>query len=76
MAWDSSKPMDSVNRPHFYVSDECENFILALSEYTGEDGSKEAWKDPIDCVRYAAIADLDHVDRNKMKVVNVSQGGY
>ena len=76
MAWDSSKPMDSVNRPHFYVSDECENFILALSEYTGEDGSKEAWKDPIDCARYAAIADLDHVDIKKMKVVNASQGGY
>jgi len=45
MAWDTTKPMDSVNRPHFYVSSDCENIIQALSEYTGDGGLKEAWKD-------------------------------
>ena len=48
MAWDTTKPMDSVNRPHFYIADDCENIIAALSEYTGEQGLKEAWKDCYD----------------------------
>lgn len=76
MAWDTTKPMDSVNRPHFYVSDECENIIQALGEYTAEEGLKEAWKDCVDVLRYAAIADLDHVDTKHMKVVNPCRGGY
>jgi hypothetical protein len=45
MAWDTTKEMDSVNRPHFYVTEDCENIIQGLSEYTGEQGLKEAWKD-------------------------------
>jgi len=76
MSWDTTKPMDSVNRPHFYVSDECENIIRALAEYTGEEGLKEAWKDFIDVLRYAAIADVDHVDSKHVFVTCGSRGGY
>lgn len=76
MSWDTTKPQDSVNRPHFYVSSECENIIAALSEYTGEGGLKEAWKDPIDTLRYAAISNLDHVDSNKSFVTTHGAGGY
>jgi hypothetical protein len=76
MAWDTTKPLDSVNRPHFYVSSECENIINALSEYTGEGGLKEAWKDPIDTLRYAAIANLDHVDSSQSFVTTHGSGGY
>ena len=76
MSYDTSKPLDSVNRPHFYISQDCENIIRALAEYTGEQGLKEAWKDPIDVLRYAAIADLDHVDSKKSQVTIQGNGGY
>jgi len=76
MSYDTSKPLDSVNRPHFYISQDCENIIRALAEYTGDQGLKEAWKDPIDVLRYAAIADLDHVDSKKSQVTIQGNGGY
>jgi hypothetical protein len=76
MAFDTTKPLDSVNRPHFYVSSECENIINALSEYTGDGGLKEAWKDPIDTLRYAAISNLDHVDSSQSFVTTHGSGGY
>jgi len=76
MAWDTSKPLDSVNRPKFYVSSDCENIIQALSEYTGDGGLKEAHKDPIDVLRYAAIANLDHVDNSQSFVTTHGSGGY
>jgi hypothetical protein len=76
MSWDTSKPMDSINRPRFYVSEECRNIISALSEYTGEQGLKEAWKDPLDCLRYAAIYDIDHVEAHHLQVTRQGTGGY
>ena len=76
MSWDTSKPMDSINRPRFYVSEECRNIISALSEYTGEQGLKEAWKDPLDCLRYAAIYDIDHVEAHHLQVTRQGAGGY
>ena len=76
MSWDTSKPMDSLNRPKFYVSDECQNIISALSEYTGEQGLKEAWKDPLDCLRYAAIYDIDHVEAEALQITRQGSGGY
>jgi len=76
MSYDTTKPLDSVNRPHFYISSECENIIHALAEYTGEQGLKEAWKDPIDVLRYAAIADIDYVDPSLIYATCKSTGGY
>jgi len=76
MSWDTSKEMDSVNRPHFYVTDDCENIIQGLSEYTGEQGLKEAWKDVIDVLRYAAIADIDHMDNKSLVATRQGGGGY
>jgi len=76
MSWDTTKPMDSINRPHFYVSSECENIINALSEYTGEGGLKEAYKDCVDVLRYAAISNIDHVDSSKTFATIQGGGGY
>jgi len=76
MSWDTAKPMDSINRPRFYVSKNCENIIAALSEYTGEQGLKEAWKDPIDVLRYAAVAEIDHADETKTFTTIQGGGGY
>lgn len=76
MSWDVSKEMDSMNRPHFYVTEDCENIIQGLSEYTGEQGLKEAWKDVIDVLRYAAIADIDHMDNKSLVATRQGGGGY
>ena len=74
MSWDVSRPFDAMNRPHFFISKDCENTIHALSEYTGEGGLKEAWKDPIDVLRYAATADIDFVDPNGFIVPRQGNG--
>jgi hypothetical protein len=76
MSYDTSKEIDGINRPHFYVSEDCQNIITALAEYTGNDGLKEAWKDPIDVLRYAAIADIDHVDKKNIMATRIGSGGY
>jgi hypothetical protein len=76
MSFNATMPSDSVNRPHFYVSSECENIIQALSEYTGDGGLKEAWKDPVDVLRYAAIAGIDHVDETRNLATRQGAGGY
>lgn len=75
MAYDRKKPIDGINRPHFYVSDRCENIITALQEYTGEAGPDEAWKDPIDVIRYAAIDGIRYIDTKK-QLTTKRRGGY
>ena len=37
-----------------------------------DDEQKEAWKDPIDCLRYAAITGLHHMDES---VLRATSGG-
>ncbi len=76
MAWDTTKALDSVNRPHLYVSSDCENIIKAISEYTGDGGLRESWKDPVDVLRYAAIADIDHVETASTLTTSRASGGY
>ncbi len=75
MAYNPEKEIDGVNRPNFYISDRCENTISSLAEYTGDDGKDEAWKDPIDTMRYAACAEIDHVATGS-PVRRRSRGGY
>lgn len=76
MAYDTAREVDGTNRPHFYVSSECENILQAIAEYTGEDGKDEAWKDPIDVLRYAAAYGIDHVERAQLAVSCRGRGGY
>jgi hypothetical protein len=51
-----------VNEPMLYISEECENIIWALQNYTGNDGPKSACKDPIDGLRYMATSNLQYYD--------------
>jgi hypothetical protein len=76
MAYNKKSPMDSINRPHFYISDRCTNIISALQEYTADGGLDEAWKDPVDVLRYAAIADIRHINPNDMKVKRSATQAY
>ena len=62
LAWDDRSPMDLENKPKLFISDRCEQTIYAFIEYTGLLGKDEPTKDPIDCVRYAATAEITHID--------------
>ena len=76
MAYNRKFPIDSVNRPHFYISDRCQNIISALQEYTAEGGQDEAWKDPIDVIRYLAVSPACHVSEDAMRTTKNNRGGY
>jgi hypothetical protein len=62
LAYDKRKEISLENEPHLYISTDCRACIFALKEWTGADGKTGASKDPIDCLRYAAMADLQNVE--------------
>lgn len=66
LAWDESKPRDSMNSPRMFISDRCQNFIYAMSEYTGRGGRNESTKDPIDCARYLAVSNVAFIEHKPM----------
>ncbi len=68
LAYDESKPIDSLNAPKLYISDRCQNLIYAMQEYTAQGGRTENTKDPIDALRYLCCAGADFID----EVGNVS----
>jgi len=61
LSYDTKKPIDSVNSPHLYVSDRCQNFIYAMQEYTGKFGATEATKDPIDTLRFLRKGNCEYI---------------
>jgi len=69
LAWDDRQDMDLGNKPRLFFSDRVEQTIYAMTEYTGELGKDEPTKDPIDCVRYAAIADIMYIDNTEVKLI-------
>lgn len=75
MAYDTSRPIDAVNRPHMYVSERCQNIIQAIQEYNPEENMTEPWKDPIDVLRYAAIDGIRYVPSTG-KAISRRNGGY
>ena len=60
MKWNDSQPVDATNRPSFYVSDQCEQTIDSLLNYTATEGPTEAWKDPIDTLPKWSTAANEH----------------
>jgi hypothetical protein len=62
LAYDEKKPIDSMNAPKLYISDRCQNFIFAMSEFTGKGGKNEATKDFIDLARYLAVSDIQYIE--------------
>lgn len=76
MRYNDTQPVDATNRPLFYVSDECEQTIDSLQNYTAMEGPNEAWKDPIDTLRYAAAAEIMHEENFSMDTTKQGVGGY
>ena len=74
--FDRTAPITAlVNEPKLYVSRRCANVIWAMQNYTQHDGEKAACKDPIDCLRYMATADLQHTPADQLKGFG-SRGSY
>lgn len=66
-AYDMSSDLSPLNKPKLYVSEKCENLIYCLKEWTGQDGEKGATKDPIDCLRYLMVMDLQYQGDTTMR---------
>lgn len=75
LAYDTKKPIDANNRPKFYISDQCENIILALQEYDGS-SREHPLKDPIDVLRYAAVRQIFYIDGRAMSTKSGRKSGY
>lgn len=68
MAWNRHEPLVyPTNAPRFYITKNCGNTIWSLFNWTGAEGDRGASADPIHCLRYMAVSDLRHFDREKMQ---------
>jgi hypothetical protein len=76
MSYNDEKEIDSANRPMFYISDKCGNTIDSLLNYTASEGQNEAWKDPIDVLRYLATGEIVWEGNLITKVRSNRKGGY
>ena len=54
--------------PKLLISSECRNLIFALKVWNGKDGKLGATKDPIDCLRYAVLANLVDYDATELTI--------
>ena len=73
LSWDDVEPVSETNRPGFYVTEDCENVIYAMMEYSGT-SREEACKDWVDCLRYGAVSPLVHVTSGELSVAG--GGGF
>jgi hypothetical protein len=57
--------MPVFNQPHLFVSRDCQQVIWMLGNYTGRSGGTGASKDFADLVKYACLADLEHIEDSR-----------
>ena len=62
LSFDPEEPISVVNQPKLLVSSECENLIRSMQNLTAAGGDKNKWKDPVDCLRYAAVHGCTHYE--------------
>jgi len=73
LSWDDTEPMNDSNRPKLFVSENCENTISSMIEYSGQ-SRQEHWKDQVDCIRYLMVSGPEHITTEKLRVTG--GGGY
>ena len=66
-AYDMNYDVSPLNKPKLYISEDCQNLIYCLKEWTGQDGEKGATKDPIDCLRYLMVMNPEHNNNKTLK---------
>ena len=73
LSWNDAEEMTDENKPKLYISDQCENTITSMLEYTGQSRT-EHFKDQIDCIRYLMVSGADHITAQSMMATG--GGGY
>ena len=53
--------LSSVNQPKLFISNECKNTVACMTEASAAGGERNAFKDPIDCLRYIMTASPMHI---------------
>lgn len=61
MDYDDQAPVSPINCPHWYVVEDCEQSILAYTEFTSASSSKCALKDIVDPDRYFIKSECGYV---------------
>lgn len=67
LSYDKTRPLDALNKPKLYISEECKNLVFSLQEFTGADGKTGAMKDPVDCLRYLAMSGPQYCEGGILK---------
>lgn len=67
LSWNPEKPRDTINSPKYFVSEECENHIHCMSEYTAKGGPEEATKDGVDPARYLKVSNIMFIDEADLR---------
>lgn len=67
LAYDDRRPVDALNSPRLFFSEDCKNTIYALKEWTGADGKRGATKDWIDVLRYVCLSGVGYEDPEMMR---------
>ncbi len=63
LEWDETKQRDILtNSPRLFISPRCGNLIFAMKEYTASRGKDEPTKDPVDVLRYLAVAKIGYLN--------------
>jgi len=73
LAWDDTQPLSHNNRPKLYISDQCENMITAMQEFS-HCGKDEHFKDFIDLIRYFIETGAMFINEDDWK--STGSGGY
>jgi phage terminase large subunit-like protein len=76
LSYDEEKPVTTTNSPKLFISERCANLIFSMKEYTATAGKDEPTKDPVDCLRYLAITEVDYIDLSEMRSRKRLIGGY
>jgi phage terminase large subunit-like protein len=74
--YDETREVDYFNRPRLFVSEECVNLIFALQNWTGQDGTSGACKDPVDCLRYLLLKGVEYLGEDEGGEVREGEGVY
>lgn len=74
--WNQEQPYCAVmNETHFFVAQNATQVIACMGTFTSRGGEKGGWKDISDCLRYAAVSNLEYVGGNYGRTTRRS-GGY
>lgn len=67
--WNPKADVTPMNRPTWFICEDCTNTIWALRTFTGVDGLKGACKDPIDCLKGLSKTGIRHMARGSLGAV-------